>query len=384
MAVVYSPRHEPEPTISQGMPRAERRKHSSFFRMDSGFAIVAFARASGRELLSPAGGGDPAAAFHQYLGPRVAAPLSTNVPGLDARLGAPGGWVVRVEPGEWQAAYYELDAREGEGYSFLCLSRRDAAPFQPHVPGNAGGRTVGGLTLEQYAMLTAERERALMQGPNAEAALLDVCRRYNQPVPGGPGAVLGYAARVVDWDLAIQGDARLSAEFVAQKTIAGYRMQGIEPTPELLAQIRSQADFTQQQLAQAASNNRAAADELFEGAKQLIEAARTLQPPQLVEEAKRLFPRATASDGTPAYGFYKAISMLKRPNEDGNPKFVAVEQVTEKLARAHWLCMKEEDRKFEGNSEKKYVKEVIADVYEPNGVQVPGVGGFFSKLIDKL
>lgn len=385
VAIVYSPRHEPEPAISQGMPRAESRKKSSFFRLDSGFLVAGWARASGRELLAPAGGGDPAPAFHHYLGARVAAPLSTNVPGLDARMAAPGAWVVRVEPGEWQALYYELDAHVGEGYSFLCLSRKDAAPFQPYVPGNAGGRTIGGLTLEQYAMLTAERERTLMtQGPNAEAALVELCRRWNQPIPGGPGGVLGYAARIVDWDLAIQGDAKLSAEFVAQKTIAGYRMQGIEPTPEMLAQIRSQADFTQQQLAQAASNNKATADELFEGSKKLIEAARNLQPPQLVEEAKKLFPRTSANDGTPAYGFYKAIAMLKRPNEDGNPKFFNVEQVTEKLAKAHWLCMKEEDRKFEGNNEKKYVKEVIADVYEPNGLQVPGVGGFFSKLIDKL
>ncbi len=385
VVIVYSPRHEPEPVISQGMPRAERRKHSSFFRMDSGFLVAGWARASGRELLAPAGGGDPAAAFHQYLGARAAAPLSTNVPGLDARMAAPGAWVVRVEPGEWQALYYELDAREGEGYSFLCLSRKDAASFQPYVPGNAGGRTLGGLTLEQYAQLTAERERALMTaGANAEGALVALCQRWNQPVPSGPGAVLGYGARVVEWDLAIQGDAKLSAEFVAQKSIAGYRMQGIEPTPEMLAQIRAQADFTQQQLAQAASNNKASADELFEGAKQLIEAARAMQPPQLVEEAKRLFPRTVAADGTPAYGFYKAISILKSPGEGANPRFASVDQVAEKLARAHWLCMKDEDRKFEGSSEKKYVKEVIADVYEPNGLQVPGVGGFFSKLIDKL
>ena len=385
VVIVYSPKHEPDPVISQGMPRAESRKKSSFFQMQSGFLVAGWARAAGRELLAPAGGADPAAAFHHYLGARFAAPLSTNVPGLDARLGAPGAWVVRVDPGEWQALYYELDAHAGEGYSFVCLSKKDAPSFQPYVPGNAGGRTIGGLTLEQYAMLTAERERILMTaGAGAGQPLAELCQRWNQPIPQGPGGVnVGYAARIVDWDLAIQGDPKLSSEFVAQKTIATYRMQGIEPNAEQLAQIRGQADMTQQALAQAAQNNKATGEELVEGSKKLIEAARNLQPPQLVEEAKKLFPRTTQSDGTPAYGFYKAIAMLKRPNEDGNPKFFNVEQVTEKLARAHWLCMKEEDRKFEGN-EKKYVKEVIADVYEPNGLQVPGIGGFFSKLVDKL
>ena len=57
--------------------------------------------------------------------------------------------------------------------------------------------------------------------------------------------------------------------------------------------------------------------------------------------------------------------------------------MTEKLAKAHYACMKPEDQRQEG-SEKKYVKETIAEVYEPNGLPVPGVGGFFSRLVDKM
>jgi hypothetical protein len=86
---------------------------------------------------------------------------------------------------------------------------------------------------------------------------------------------------------------------------------------------------------------------------------------------------------TPAYGFYKAISMLKQPGYQQNPRFHQVDQVTEKLARAHWMCMSPEDQRSEG-SEKSYVKDVIADVYEKNGLPVPGVGGFLSRLVDKL
>ena len=45
--------------------------------------------------------------------------------------------------------------------------------------------------------------------------------------------------------------------------------------------------------------------------------------------------------------------------------------------------MKPEDQKSEG-SEKSYVKGVIADVYEKNGLPVPGVGGFLGRFMDKL
>ena len=41
------------------------------------------------------------------------------------------------------------------------------------------------------------------------------------------------------------------------------------------------------------------------------------------------------------------------------------------------------DQKQEGG-EKSYVKDCIADIYEKNGLPVPGVGGFFSRLVDKM
>jgi hypothetical protein len=57
--------------------------------------------------------------------------------------------------------------------------------------------------------------------------------------------------------------------------------------------------------------------------------------------------------------------------------------MTESLARAHYQSMKPEDQKFEGK-EDKYVKSVIADVYEKNGLPVPGVGGFLGRFMDKI
>lgn len=386
VCVIYAPQHRPQQAIAEGMPRAEAisERRCSPIQLTSGFLIAFWGRASGGHILAPAQGQDPAQMLHAYLGQNVAAPLSTNVPGLDARLPAPAAYAVRVEPGEWTVDYYEMDARAGEGYSFLCLSKKGAPSFQPYVPGNAGGRMIGGMALDRYAMMTAERERILMQfGANAGAQLAALCQKYGQPVPQGPmGVNTGYAARIVDWDLAIQGDPKLSSEFLAQKMIAGYRLSGVEPTPEMIAQIRAQQDQTAQMLSQAAQANDAARKELSEGALKLIELARRETPPQLVESAKKLFPNEMRKANTPAYGFYKAISILKNPGGE-NPRVPAVDMVTEKLARAHWLCMTPDDQRSEG-SEKSYVKDVIADVYEKHGLQVPGVGGFLSKLMDKL
>lgn len=280
--LVYSPRHQPEPAIPQGMPGAERQKDYSTgpFQIRSGFLTAFWGRISGNDVLAPVRGGDAGAMLHQYLGNRVAAPLQTNVPGLDERLPCPAVWALRVEPGEWRTHYYTLDPRPGEGYSFCCISKTGAPPFQPGVV-----------------------------------------------------------------------EAPAEAKPAAQNRLANG-------APDYQSEAKN-------------------------GAPKLVEAARTMTPQQLVEAAKQIFPLTTQKDGTPAWSFDRTLGIMRNPGYQGNPRFQLVQQVTEKIARAHWLCMKPEDRKSEGNEE-KYVKGRIADVYEQNGVPVPGIGGFFSKLVDKL
>ena len=385
VVIVYAPEHRPQQVIAEGMPRSATPLSDRIppIVIHSGFLVAFWGRASGASVLAPAQGNDPAPMLHAYMAQNVTVPLATNVPGLDARLAAPAAYAIRVEPGEYEPRYLELDATAGAGYSCLALSLVGAPDFKPYVPGNAGGQKIGGLTLEEYALMTAERERVLMQGGGGDA-LAQICQKYGQPVPRNAlGVDAGYAARILEWDKAISSHPSMSAQFVAQKTIAMMRLNGMEPNAETLAQIKAQQDATTNHLAQAAEANANAKTELFEGACKLIELARKLTPPQLVEEGKRLFTNEMRSANSPAYGFYRAIAILKQPGYQGNPKFAAVDMVTEKLARAHWSCMSPADQKQEG-SEKSYVKDVIADVYEKNGLPVPGVGGFFSRLVDKM
>jgi hypothetical protein len=385
--IVFSPKHQPEPVIPQGMPRAEKisDKSTKPFQLRSGFLVAFWGRISGPAVMAPAGQGDPAAALNQYLGNRVAAPLKSNVPGLDERLGAPPAWVIRVEPGDWRAHYYELDPAPGEGYSFVALSKVGAPDFQPASIGNAGGRTFGGLTLERYAMLTLERERILAQyQSNSGPQLAALCQKWGLQVPqNAHGVDIGYAGRIVEWDKAIQADPSLSAQFVAQKNVAMLRYQGIEPNERELAKIAEQQQQTQAHLQAAGKAHQDATKQLFDGACQIIEASRGKSPAEIIELAKSIFTIEMQKAGTPAYGLYKAIEILKQPGYKNNPKFANVDQVTTNLAKAHYQTMKPEDQRQEG-SEEKYVKSVIADVYEKNGLKVPGFGGFLSRLVDKL
>jgi hypothetical protein len=385
--LVFSPKHEPEPVIPQGMPRAERveKKTTKAMQLRSGILLAFWGRVPGASIVAPAGQNDPAAMLHSFLGNRVAAPLQSNVPGLDERLAAPAAWAIRVEPGDWQAHFYLLDANAGEGYSFLALSKVGAPSFQPAQLGNAGGKIIGGLTLEQYAMLQCERDAILVQyqgGSGPQLAAL--CQKYSLPVPtNAMGVDVGYAARVVEWDQAIQGNASLSAQYVAQRSIAAMRLQGIEPNEQMVAQVAAQQQQVQDQLKAANKAHADAGKELVEGAHQIIELARGKTPAQIIEAARGIFAHEMRSSGTPAYGLGRAITILKQPGYKGNPKFANVDQMTDALARAHYQTMKPEDQKLEGK-EDKYVKSVIADVYEKNGLPVPGVGGFLGRFMDKI
>ncbi len=388
VVICFSPTYQAEQVLAEGMTRAERPPHHEQkpIPLSSGFLVAFWGRASGPMVMSPTQGGPPAPMLHQYLGNDVARPLHTNVPGLDARLPAPAAYAIRVEPGTYDVAYYEmdLDAANG-GFSFVALSRQGAPPFQPLTLGNGGGRRIGGMMLDEYAMMTCERDRALQQfGMSAGNALAQICQKYNQPIPQNAlGVDTGYAARIVDWDKLIQSNPTLSAQFVAAKTVAGMRLQGMEPSPEQISQISQQQNVVAQQLQQNQSANQDANQQLKDGSAQIIELARTLTPEQIIAQARNVFSIETQKAGTPAYGLGHAITILKQPGYRGNPKFNNVDQMTEKLALAHYRSMKPEDQKFEGN-EKSYVKGVIADVYEKNNLPVPGVGGFLGRFMDKL
>ncbi|MEO7111991.1 MAG: hypothetical protein ABI183_16225 [Polyangiaceae bacterium] len=388
IAIVFSPAHEADLVIREGMPRAEQPPgHTQKpLALTSGFLVAFWGRASGPNVMMPTQGQPPAPMLHSYLGHLVARPLQTNVPGLDARLPAPAAYAIRVEPGLYDVNYYEMDLdAENGGYSFIALSRQGAPPFQPARVGNAGGKVIGGMSLADYAMMQCEREQILMrQQMNSGPALGQLCAKYKQPVPqNAMGVDVGYAARIVEWDTLIQGNPKLSAEFVAAKTIAGMRLQGIEPSPEQIQAIAQQQNAVAQQLQQAGAAHQDANKQLFEGAVQIIELARTRTPEQIIAEARNIFTIETQRSGSPAHGLMRAVRMLKQPGYEGNPKFANVDQVAEKIALAHYRSMKPEDQKFEG-AEKSYVKDVIADVYEKNGVPVPGVGGFLGRFMDKL
>jgi hypothetical protein len=385
--LVFSPKHEPNPVIPQGMPGAEKdgKKTTKAFQLRSGFLLAFWGRVPGAAILTPAGNADPAQMLHQYLGNRVGAPLPSNVPGLDARLGAPAAWVLRVEPGDWQASFYLLDPRPGEGYSFVALSKVGAPSFQPATLGNAGGQVIGGMTLDRYAMLQTERDAVLQQyGANAGQALAALCQKYGMQVATNVNGVdVGYAARIVEWDKAIQGSPQLTAQFMAQRGLAAMRLQGIEPDQQAIQRAADQQQQVQQQLK---ANNQAHGDatkQLFDGSCQLIEASRGKSPQEIVTLAQGIYTIEMSKAGTPAYGLSRAIVILKQPGYKNHPKFANVDQMTTNIAKAHYQTMSPADQKQEG-SEEKYVKGVVADVYEKNGLKVPGVGGFLGRFMDKL
>jgi hypothetical protein len=134
LVLVSSPRHEPQPVISQGMPRALLiEEHSTKpFPLESGFAIAFWGRVGGHRILAPAQGRDPAEMLHAYLGQAVALPLRSGIEGLDERMGGvPTAYAIRMEPGDYVGTYHELEATGDAGYSYCAVSRLGARPFQP-------------------------------------------------------------------------------------------------------------------------------------------------------------------------------------------------------------------------------------------------------------
>lgn len=380
ICIIYSDSHKPEPTIPAGMPAAEwiRAYEKGTVSFPTGVAIAQWGRLSGSELQWAEDPQNPLGSLLGKLQSQPWAPLPA--PGeLGARLpGVPAGYAFRVEPGAYTTTYYELTTKDHGGYSFVSLSREGAESFLPVVLGNAGGMVHGGLTMEQYAMLSVERNNLLMRlGPAAVASaeMAALCQKWSQPVRGP--LEIGKAGRVDGWELMIQHDAAFSAQWAMQLGIASLRLQGVEPNKAQIEQIAQQQQATQQALEQHHQQHKAREREVHQAALQLIEGARQWTVPQIVSAIPGFAPNSRPHDV-----LYHAIKILKNP--DDYPRFDKVDQLTEKIAKAHWATMPEEDRKFEGNKEEKYVRDVIGDVYGKNGLPVPGLGGFLSRMLDKL
>ena len=379
LVLIFSMENAPEPWIQEGMPRAvEKINHTTKpFTFPSNIAVAFWARVAGNDVLAPARGQDPGTVLHTYLQNNIVAPLATNIGDLDHRLGGiPAAYAIRMEPGEYVARYYELDATAQGGHSVLAISRVGAPAFQPAGPGNAGGRVIGGLTMDRYAMLAAERDMILMQqGQNAGPALLALCQRYGVP-PSNVAAL--NSARIAQWDVLIQGDAQLTAQWLAQTTVARMKLSGQEVSQEQLTAISLQSNQMQQQLQQHAQQHQDGKKRINQAGIAILEAARTASKEMLVDQAKKLNPNK------PSDVLYEAVRILKNPDTKDSPRYGAVDLFAEKVVQAHWATMSPEDQKFEGGKEKSYVKDQIATIYEKNGLPVPGAGGFFSRLMDKL
>ena len=246
LVLVFSDRHAPRPTIPEGLPRAEWIKayEQSSLSFPSGIAVVQWGRLSGAEAEWQEDPQDPARTLAQRLGQGIAAPLPPP-PSVAPRLGnVPAAYAVRMEPGTYAATYYELETAEHGRFSCCAISRAGAPAFLPAVVGNAGGMVYGGLTMEQYAMLSVERDTLLARlGPGAASSpeMAQLCQKYRQARSPGPEAV--GAARVAEWDTMIERDPAFSAQWAVQVGVARMRLGGIEPTPEQIAAMAQQQGY---------------------------------------------------------------------------------------------------------------------------------------------
>lgn len=380
LCLIYSDSHKTQPTIQDGMPRAEwvKATQKGALRFPTGIAVAQWGRLGGNEAQWAEDPQNPLGSMIQKMGNRPFAPLPPPS-SLAPRLGdVPAAYAFRMEPGEYTATYYELTTERFGGFSFVAVSREGAPSFLPVVLGNAGGMVHGGLTMEQYAQLSAERDALLMRGGagaifgNEMAAL---CHKYNVPFQQGPGA--GMNGRINEWEQMIQRDPAFSAQWAMQIGVARLKLQGIEPTQAHLDQIAQQQQQTQNFLEEQNKKQASLKNEISSAAHRLIQGAPQWSVQQIVSAVASFAPSARPSDV-----LYHVLVILKNPDDHG--KTEGADKITDKLARAHWATLSEEDRKFEGGKEDKYVKDVIADVYEKQGLPVPGVGGFFSRLLDKL
>ena len=80
---------------------------------------------------------------------------------------------------------------------------------------------------------------------------------------------------------------------------------------------------------------------------------------------------------------YQALQILGTPNADGNRQFDAIGKRADPLMRAHWLSLDDEERRYKGGNEEKYVKQETQAICTANGVKVKEVGAFMKGMMSK-
>jgi len=364
--IVHSDAHAPTPTIPDGMPRAEWM--SKFERPGIQFTgnilVVQWGRFAGADVLGGEDASDPVASLTAKLGSQMAVPLQTQHEAA-ARLGGhPPAYAVRMEPGTYSLHHYELTVADQGSFTFCAISRDGADTFLPqNVVGNAGGLEFGGLGVEQYAMLSVERDNLMMQmGPAACASpqMAALCQKYNIGFTGD-----GMAGRLNDWEQYMTNDPSFSAQWATQRGIATMRLQGQEPNDQQIAAMAQQQHVVQQSLQQGVDQ----ADAIRDAAMHVIQSSAGRTPEDVLGMVQQQFPQFELETV-----LYKTLRILREPDEFG--RFDNIETCVEPLARAHYRSKSPEDQKFEG-SEDKFFKEEREIVYSAYDIDVPG---FFSKL----
>lgn len=262
------------------------------------------------------------------------------------------------------------------GYSCCAISRDGAPSFMPAVLGNAGGIVHGGLTVEQYAMLSVERDNFIMQ--NGGMAVMSpgmgqICAKY-----GVPFTPSGMAGRIQGWELMIQGDASFSAQWAMHRGVATMRLQGIEPTPEQIAAMGQQQQAVTASLE---ANHKRHVDKKAaarQAALAIIQFSFGQTPEAVVAECQRIEPNVSPNDI-----LFETMRILRKPNENGNPRFDGVDKRLDVLVKARWSVMDEDGRKFEGGKDRKmekFLRSEMDDIYPPNDLKLPGLFGWLGRL----
>lgn len=377
VVIVYSDRHQPSPIVPEGLPRAEWMKKfdQANLRFPSNTLVVQWGRLSGRQTLAGEDPQNPAASLAQKLQrePWVALPAP---PDIAQRLGnVPAGYAIRLEPGNYSATYYELMDTPYGGFSFCAISREGAPSFMPVVVGNAGGIRHGGLTVEQYAMLSEERDAAILREGIFAPSLAEICKRYGVPVHGG--TMYPTSGRIDEWELMIQGDAAFSSQWVVQRGIARMRLSGVEPTPEQIQAMAHQQEAVTAALERNHAQHEQGKAATRRAALHLIDFASGRSWQELSAELARI-----GQGLRPDWVLYEALVILRDPGEGGNPRFDKVDTRVTPLAMAHWHAMPEDERRTEASTPEKHAKAWIDDIYPNNDVKVPGFFGWLSRLTD--
>jgi hypothetical protein len=377
VVIVYSDRHQPEPLVSQGLPQSEWMKKfdQANLRFPSDILVVQWGRLGGRQTLAGEDPRNPAATLAQKLQGRAWVPLAAP-PDVAPRLGGvPPGYAIRLEPGTYGLAYFELMDTPYGGFSFCAISREGAPSFMPVVVGNAGGIRHGGLSVEQYAMLSEERDAAILREGIFAPSLAEICKRYGVPVQGG--TMYPTSGRIDGWELMIQGDAAFSAQWVVQRGIARMRLSGVEPTQEQIQAMAQQQAAVTTALEQNHAKHEAGKAATRRAALHVIDVAPGRSWQEVSAEVARV-----GQGLRPDWVLYEALVILRDPGEGGNPRFDRVDQRVTPIAMAHWHAMPQDEKGTEEPTAEKHAKAWISDIYPNNDLQVPGFFGWLSKLMD--